>query len=376
MKRLLILTLMLVWATAAAVAQQAFHSARLRTLDSLMGHPLKERLVGQERVVECPGIVPGVQVPVVYLFDEGGVCDHIGLRFLGQADSTFYAMTQVRMLEREFLAQLVDPNVSHLLRVYGDNKVEFRLNGQPLTAAMLLEKGSWYARLRTVEGITFGAEGYRQVYSLNLQGGEQMQVLLSASLEAVTGLDKREADTRTSHQLRHHQAPDTLSLPPASERLSSVYKGLYQEDGEKFIIPEINSIRYYVKEGDRYVLAHDSAHYLESFINTFLGYPQEQYLMVVSHNGYDSEQFEVSAHAFFDYFAGQKIYFGIENIDPQQLQGTIAIEDQAVGVAHLCYISTDLHTLLHGGTVTAVLHTNIPQYNIKNLYGERELERK
>ena len=88
--------------------------------------------------------------------------------------------------------------------------------------------------------------------------------------------------------------------------------------------------------------------------------------------GFVVQDYTIDSRDFNDYFSnGYERYFGIETLEPENLSGTMILYNRDEEFIHLAYVTTTLDDLMNGGKMNMELYSNIPQHNIKTLYGKR-----
>ena len=74
---------------------------------------------------------------------------------------------------------------------------------------------------------------------------------------------------------------------------------------------------------------------------------------------------------FFGFFTQDyEKYFGIESLENDHLTGTLILYNRNAEFIHMAFVSTTLHDLMNSGKIYIDLYSNIPQHNIKTLFGK------
>jgi hypothetical protein len=327
-----------------------------------------------ETVVLCLDVVQGDTVPVVYQWDENKVLEHIGYRFLPTDDTVTVNNVIVCFIERELLALLLTSNINQTLISYRENGLSMMLNDVPVTQNFLLKRRSLLNLLKNNQGIAINYDGKKYEVLLFCENGQKLSFNFPADSELLTGMDKKERDIRLAVQLKNHKAvPDNIILPDYSY-LQLLHNTIFVDKGSSFIIPQINNNLFYVKADSVYNLALDTLFIAESFSNALLAPAANDYTINITHRIYGNvvKNYTVNSRDFYDYFShNYDRYFGAESLEKEKpLTGTLILSDRNAGSIHLAFVSVTLNDLLNGGTMEMQLYSNIPQQNIKTLFGK------
>jgi hypothetical protein len=148
---------------------------------------------------------------------------------------------------------------------------------------------------------------------------------------------------------------------------------VFVNKGDSFLIPQINNDIFYTKIDSTYSLVFDSLLLAETFANTLVVPANKSYVINITHRMYGKvvKKYTVNSRDFDDYFLHDfDRYFGVETLEKEKLTGTLILNDRNAGSIHLAFVSVTLDNLLNGGTMEMQLYSNIPQQNIKTLFGK------
>ena len=355
-------------------AQQLFYSQSLQNLYYSLPEGCKVETTSNDRVALCCNIVQGDTLPVVFVWDENNVLEHIGYRFLPNNDELDENNVIVRFVERELLAMLTTRNINQTLISYRENGLSILLNKIPVKQNFLQNKRNLLNLVKNNQGIVINFDGNSYDVLILCQEGQELSFHFKADSELLTGMDKKERDIRLAFQLKNHDAKQNgVTTSPDYSYLQLLRDSIYIDKGNSFMIPQINNDLVYVKTDSVYNLALDKSLIAESFANALLVPVGNDYEIEITHKMYGKikEEFTVRSRDFDDYFSrGFDRYFGIESLEKEKLTGTLILSDRNAGSIHLGYVSVSLEDLLNGGTIEMELYSNIPQQNLKSLFGE------
>ncbi|MDR1169826.1 MAG: hypothetical protein LBK97_03225 [Prevotellaceae bacterium] len=360
----------------AGNAQQVFYAQSVQQL--YMSLPETCAVAGSatiDTVVLCRNMVQGDIVPIVYSWDENRVLEHVGYRFL--SDSATVKDVIVRFLERELLSALLSDDVNQTLVTYRENGLSVKLDNEPVKPSLLKNRRQLSNLLKSSQGITINYDGKNYDITLLCGDSQELSFQFRADSELITGMDKREREIRLAFQLKNHKAAGSVSNSSLTSTDYSYLKlmrdTIYADRGSSYLIPQVNNDLFYVKADSAYSLAFDKSLIAESFSNALLVPAGNRCKIKVTHRMYGKtvEKYTVESRDFDDYFShGYDRYFGIESLKKEKLTGTLILSDRNAWSIHMAYVSVSLDDLLNGGTMEMQLYSNIPQQNIKSLFGK------
>lgn len=340
-----------------------------------------DSIYGAGTVLHCADLIKGDTVPVIISKDENGVIDHIGYCFLPDSiRSTDVAVIQ--FVEREILTILSAKNVITALRPDYENGLLILLDSVPIDPMLLLDKKKLSSLLWNCGGTIINRIGNDYDVSILCSDGQRLTFSFPADCKLISGMDKREQEIKLAFQLKNHvaKAIDSLILSPDIEYLQLLQDSTYQEciyieKGNEFNIPQINNDLFYIEDDSIYSLVSDTSMVSWSFSNAMLAPSEKHYTIDVKHRmyGFMIQEYTIDSRDFNDYFShSYERYFGIETLEPGNLSGTMILYNRDEEYIHLAYVTTTLNDLINGGKMIMELYSNIPQHNIKTLFGEKK----
>jgi len=358
-------------------SQQIFYSQSLQNLYYSLPETCRD-VTGNDfeinAIIFCYDVIQGDTVPIVYHWDENKVLEHIGYRFVAIGDTVTTNAAVVRFIERELLTLLTTSDLNQTLVSYHENDLSIQLNDKPVKLSFLQDKQGLLSLLKNYMGITINfINGKMYEVSLVFNKNQKLSFNFPADNELLTGMDKKESDIRLAVQLKNHKAKPDRIVAPDYGYLQLLSDSIYVERGNSFIVPQINNDIFYTKIDSSYNLIFDSRLLAETFSNTLIVPANKNYTINITHRLYGNQvkKYTVNNCDFNDYFrSGYDRYFGIESLDKDKLTGTLILTDRNTNAIHLAFVSISLDDLLNGGTMEMQLYSNIPQHNIKTLFGK------
>jgi len=359
-------------------AQQRFYAQSVENLYyALPGVCALTDTAMTNSVVLCFNVVPADTVPLIYRWDENRVLDHIGYHFL--ADDASIDNAIVQFIERELLNAILSVDINQTLITWHENGLSVQLNGTQIKQSLLQNKKQLLSLLKNNSGIAINYDGANYDATLHCASGQELSFHFKADSELITGMDKKERDARLFFQLKnHHAASDSITdnrAAPDYSYLKLLRDSLYVDKGSLFIIPQINNDLVYIRTDSSYNLALNKSLIAESFANALLVPMGNDYKINITHRLYGNvvRKYTVESCDFDDYFLRDyDRYFGIESLEKEkQLTGTLILSHRNAGSIHLAFVSVTMDDLLNGGTLEMQLYSNIPQQNVKTLFGKQ-----
>jgi hypothetical protein len=359
-------------------AQQVFYSQQLQNLYRLVPNVcIIDTDITDDTVVMCHNVVQDDTVLLIYHWDENRVLEHIGCQFL-QNDSITINNVIVRFIERELLAILLSCDIKQTLVSHRENGLSVLLNNVPVSQHLLQDKRQLLNLIKHNNGIAINYDN-KKYYGVTLFSVDKQELsfYFRPDSELLTGMDNKEQEIRLAVQLKNHKAKLDSIVSPDYSYLQLLRDSVYVKKGSSFMIPQINNDLFYIKADSVYNLAFDTSFIAESFSNALLVPAMNDYTINIMHRMYGKivKKYTVCSRDFYDYFSHDyDCYFGIESLEKEKLTGTLILNDRNAENIHLVYVSVTLYDLLHGGTLEMQLHSNIPQHNIKSLFGKQKNE--
>jgi len=377
MRKLIVILLSGMIALSNGNAQQVFYSQSLQNLYYSLPETCRDvasRISTIDTVILCYNIALGDAVPVTCHWDENEVLEHIGYRFLPVGDTVTVNNVIVRFIERELLSLLLTSDISQAFVSYRENSISILLNDKPIRQSALHDKQGFLSLLRNFQYISINfIDDRKYEVSLVFDKGQKVSFHFPADSELLTGMNKKERDIRLAVQLKNHRAKRDGIVVPDYSYLQLFRDTIYVDKGSSFMIPQINNDIFYMKIDSTYNLVFDNNFLAESFSNKLIVPTILGFTINITHRMYGNQvkKYSVNSRDFDDYFlCDYDRYFGIETIEKDKLTGTLILSDRNAASIHLAYVSVKIDDLLNGGTMEMQLNSNIPQQNIKTLFGK------
>ncbi|MDR0560381.1 MAG: hypothetical protein LBG92_09420 [Prevotellaceae bacterium] len=364
----------------AGNAQTLFYSQSLHDLYNLLPETCRVG-AATDTVVLCRNAVQNETVPVIFRCDKNRIFEHVGLRFL--RDSVMANNVIVRLIEREMLTALLSNDVNHTVFVFGEKDFVIKLNNKHVEYNFFTEKRQLLNLLKSCNGITIKYDGKNYIVILLCDNRQKLSFEFKADSELITGMNKREREIQLAFQLKNHRASnDSVAKPSLSVSDLNFIQQLQDTVDIKtnsFVIPQINNNLVYIRADSVYSLAFDKSLIAESFSNALLVPVGNNYKINITHRMYSNvvKKYTINSRDFDDYFLRDyDRYFGIESLEKEKLEGTLILSDRNAASIHLAYVTVSLDDLINGGTIEMQLYSNIPQHNVKTLFGKIENKNK
>ncbi|MBR7018089.1 MAG: hypothetical protein IKH99_04485 [Prevotella sp.] len=211
-----------------------------------------------------------------------------------------------------------------------------------------------------------------------LRIGLFLSVLLAAITASAQDRDKVSADTLLYEQLcaqhvtENYHAPYTINkrdLEATAER------GIYIVNGKSFQVKSLTSDFYVREKKGTYEPIFDKRYPVESFTNILLNRLKQNKLKIAITQHLYGKTKKVptqSMQNIYDLLArNMDIYCSVTSITKEKMEATLVFHHRKLNFIHLFIVSVPTDDLFdEGGLVTATLYGNIPQSNIRTLFGK------
>lgn len=211
-----------------------------------------------------------------------------------------------------------------------------------------------------------------------LRIGLFLSVLLAAITANAQDRDKVSADTLLYEQLcaqhvtENYHAPYTINkrdLEATAER------GIYIVNGKSFQVKSLTSDFYVREKKGTYEPIFDKRYPVESFTNILLNRLKQNKLKIAITQHLYGKTKKVptqNMQNIYDLLArNMDIYCSVTSITKEKMEATLVFHHRKLNFIHLFIVSVPTDDLFdEGGLVTATLYGNIPQSNIRTLFGK------
>ena len=205
-----------------------------------------------------------------------------------------------------------------------------------------------------------------------------LSVLLVAGMAVAQDRDKVSADTLlyeqlcASHVAENYHAPLTVSKRDLE---STAERGIYIVKGKSFQVKSMTSSVYVREKRGSYEPIFDKRYPMESFTNILLNRVKQNKLRIaITQSMYgSSKKVPVqNMQNIYDLLArNMDIYCSVTSINKDKIDATLVFHHRKLNFIHLFVVSVPTEDLFEdGGLVTATLYGNIPQHNIRTLFGK------
>lgn len=307
----------------------------------------------------------------------GGLVSRIHFVLFDTLVMTEYPHPVYYFAERYLLQLVLMDDRAGIVRLLGDNKVQLWLNEQPFEKSPL-SVASFVSAIQPDRDFFFTVDsaGYRVGWKTRVG---TLQMAFPKQYELIIGKDKIEVEDDFQKELFLFlpDAPLAESISPAELELVQG-SGYYRREGVQYMIPGLNTDRYYHVSADGSVsLFFDKNNPEVTLANLFLDGDRidQEVMMSAEHRRYGKrrDQLEVSVRQFVAFCKSEKCvpYFGVEESDKEKIAGTVIMVNSDLGYNHVLYYACDRQKFIQGDLALKVwLYTYVPTHNIQNLFEE------
>lgn len=297
--------------------------------------------------------------------DEKGSIVHLGVPVLNRDMRINNPSPIYDFVERYFLSMSLRSEKERKLLMESDNVVlDFSQVGQ-------IDASSSF-QMATDE------KGFHLVWGKN--GEDVCYMKFPKNIQLITGKNKKEIERDFLKGLNlMSETMETINRPQESNVSLSADSTYYIYKGNYYILKEINSDTYFVKdEKSRLIPLYDAKYPSETISNLFNSLLTGKYILQITQRMYGKEKmnYEVSYSKFYNYCTrmGCQPYIGIESVDDKCVKAIVVYENDLFGYNHLLYVDVDLKILMNkSGIISADIYCYIPTYNLKSLFQPNEL---
>ena len=262
------------------------------------------------------------------------------------------------------------------------------LQGKPIDVFMREEKISMlegnYAILKTLLGdstvvtdITL-VDGKRYAVSFSKEGQRKVVLTYPASYQLILGVTLMEAEDLLFETVLRMPLPEAKPTQVPTELLQKMGTGpLYVLQGVSYMLPELNSNRYYVKPADTtYDLLYSEDFPLETMANLVTAVDIDHALdldITMVKYGYRLDNVKIPLRRWVAYCLNEGCmpYFGVVSNEKDKIVCELVMQNEMLGYVHLMKLEFNPIIIANRkGVVKARLNSYIPIWNLKTLFAD------
>ena len=219
-------------------------------------------------------------------------------------------------------------------------------------------------------------------YAVSFFRGDQRTVIISypASYQLILGTTLMEAENRLFEDVWRTPLPKAEEHQVVEELLQQMgTSAVYLLAGSNYVLPELNTNRYYVKnEHGKFELLYSEDLPLETMANLTTGTDIDNQLMLdirMVKYGYRTEDATVPLRQWvaFGIEQGCTPFFGVISSEEGKVVCEYVMQNEALGYAHVMKFEFNPSILVdRKGNMSARLNSYVPISNVKSLFKENE----
>jgi len=324
-------------------------------------------------------------LPLRVVYDMEGIITHLGIAVFSKEEQDAIGINLCDFQERYLLEVLLQSGNEKATAFLMQNKTAINTCGIAI-GTQFKQQYLEEAIRRIIDGKPYYTLAHENYTWEVLWKGEMfcLGFKFPSDIQLILGMDKKEIGLFFERQLRQyqHKAFESTPLILDVENLTTLRKDMFILPGSTFFIREMRSDIYLQKDSiSGYKIVFDAKYPDESVANLFV-YPNqraEKLEINILHKGYDDTPvFTENLYHLLSFLNKDcETYLGIEHLSLEKLEFTVIFRNKNYTFYHLLYVETNLDAVFTGNKpLKGTLYTYIPNQNIKNLYNEREWEKK
>lgn len=296
-------------------------------------------------------------------------CDFIERLLLTSDIDEFYGKSFSRHLLEEKIT-FEKGSVAELKALCGDTSYVFQMTLQDSKRYIC----NWYQGRRREVTLSYPAD-YFLIKGTTLTESEER-----LEMEARRWRGSAERRKRTEHLEENRKSSEERQpeVYAATELMQQIGNGpVYLLTGDIYLIPELTSNRYWVKDPDSGMqLLYGADLPLESMANLVTGTELETDIdLEILHvlYGFKTATFTLPLRQWVSYCMAQgcQPYFGVMSHEGDTVNASLVLHNEALGYIHLMKLTFDTSAIAsRKGVVKARLNSFVPMSNVKSLFNE------
>ena len=348
----------------------------LKKLEEIASKLPSKYLVKRDTIMPCPDICRNKSI-VVGLNEKRQV-SHFGISLFSKETKEIINRPVCDFVERLLLELALTKDKNSVIAMLDRNKIILRRNGVIFGEGFV---NSIDAILQEIDvPVQFMLIKDEDSYTVVWEYGDDDMLAINFPLnrELILGANKKESDNLLYDLLKDNNC---MNVAEIKERmfedgtLTSTDDTVFICKGDTFMFKGINTDSYYQKTDNGFKLIYDKKFPKESLSNLILGYDANKTLKIlVKHSMYGnfSPEYEMKFIDFMCFFKNDfDIYAASYLKEPGELKSTIVFQNRQYNYINLLIINTSDESIFDkNGVMTASFYSNIPQHNIKSLFGD------
>lgn len=328
-----------------------------------------------DTVIQCQQLGRDVSISVEH--DRLGNLSHLGLHLFTPEMKQMSNPALCNCVERVMLEVLLMPTDSERAKFLKEYGMRLLYNGYPLGSPMF---SSFKNSLKLVSVSSKSSfmeleSGYE--FRIFDDKDDALVLYFPKDREVIFGTDKKEQDDVMTQRLALGSGVKLSPKQPKTYTLKvTESQDMYRSPGQSFMIRQMSSEIFYVKNGTEFKPVFEAQHPLESYTNLLLGQIADRNFVVdLTHKRYGltPPRFNVDWASLFNTLAtqGSECYAAARLIDDGKvLSGVLVVSHGSYGYIDLLTVNARIEDLFAPGTpeLKAYLFTNVPQNNLLNLF--------
>jgi hypothetical protein len=357
------------------MAQANFVSQNLSDIYSKLPLECKNKLTRNGEVILCS--LGQETIPVKIQHNTSGEVVHLGIALFNFEDNLVYPSALLALIERFSLWLFITNDLAKINKSNTENKISLRINHksiQSIDNTNISTIKEFFSNKNPKTDVQFNSKFFLVTISHNQNN---LEILFPANYELVSGLDKSEYGLQIQQRLISmvSQSPTSKIIKKQEELIESINRLYVDKKPEYF--KNISGDTYFSCQNlNMCTPVRDKNNIFESMQNNFLlPISSDQIKIQITQKLYGNKQLDyvISLRNFIEFFlVDHNLYFGFESNDKEKIIGTLIISHQKLNYINLLHVTFKSSEFFSekGTIVKGKFYTNIPNDNIKNIFGE------
>lgn len=309
---------------------------------------------------------PSIKKEITVEYDKNGELLHIGVNIFGKRMKQQYATPICNFIERLLLELCIKEKETQAASHLNAKKIEILYNGIPYGKSGFRNINSMLGQMTDITTFTSSHNG--KMYHAHMEyGANSIDFKFPASRELIQGTDKKEADEAIAHLLRGNLEPRKYTKSYEAQKKSGA---LYISYSKHFMLDSINNQIFLEKKNGSYTPVYNKKYTMESIKNTFTGACPTNLKLNVSHKVFDKNlKYTIPLEKIFSAFEKDyECFTAVSETGKGQIEVMTIFLNNDCNYIHMLITKISKENFWKQSiTAEAILHSNIPQHNIKDL---------
>lgn len=352
----------------SADSQMKFNSKNIKEVFGMLPEVVRDEIVAKSisgngtYYLDCKQV--SKKNSLIFRINQFQELDHLGFYLIDDNKLPGSIREVLDYLENVFLVSTLLNEKSFLDREITQNRIEVFFNGSSINPKnKITVLPQFQIERNTPLKIKYDSNFFQITWLID--HSNVVEIKIPNDYFLITQKTKDELEREMFRKMNTIKFEKIFMDRPSQNQLIRFDQNVYQLPGEIYSkAPELSSSKYFIL-ADSIKPVFTGKYYKESIRNLFLGIVPTSLILRITQKLYggNEETLQINVNRFFNVFQpGNKIYFGWQNDDENNLKASIFISNEIYNYTHLLVVTTDKKTAFRkNGMIDGLFFAYVPK---------------